>query len=97
MRSVYRKTSAADSEYIYFQNVCTHSYTYAWWKFEDWRRHIDWMALHGINLVLAPFQEDVWRELYSELGMTDEEIGQHFTGPAFFAWERMVISGQLIE
>lgn len=41
------------SQFIYFQNVCTWSYSYAWWTFDQWRRHIDWMALHGITLTLG--------------------------------------------
>ncbi|XP_063708712.1 alpha-N-acetylglucosaminidase-like [Culicoides brevitarsis] len=79
----------ADSEIIYFQNVCTFSYTYAFWKFEDWRQHIDWIAMHGINLVLAPFQEDIWTEIYREVGMLEYQIQDHLTGPAFLAWLRM--------
>lgn len=86
----YHLKSTSDSEIIYFQNVCTFGYSYAWWTFENWRRHIDWIAMHGINLVLAPFQEDVWRELYKQYGMTDDEIHEHFSGPAFFPWQRMV-------
>uniref|UniRef100_A0A336LVK5 CSON005991 protein n=1 Tax=Culicoides sonorensis TaxID=179676 RepID=A0A336LVK5_CULSO len=89
INDIYFKKEEADSEFIYFQNVCTFSYSYVWWKFEDWRRHIDWIAMHGINLVLAPFQEDVWNELYKEIGLKDEEIKEHFTGPAFYAWLRM--------
>lgn len=89
MNHVYRYQEQADSEFIYFQNVCTFSYTYVWWRFEDWRRHIDWIAMHGINLVLAPFQEDIWLEMYQDLGMTITEINKHFTGPAFYAWLRM--------
>lgn len=89
MNAVYRYDEKADSEIIYFQNVCTFSYTYVWWTFEDWRKHIDWIAMHGINLVLAPFQEDVWNELYNEVGMASDEIRAHFTGPAFLAWLRM--------
>lgn len=89
MDAVYRYNHQADSEFIYFQNVCTFSYTYAWFKFEDWRRHIDWIAMQGINLVLAPFQEDVWRDMYKEVGMNVKEIENHFTGPAFLAWLRM--------
>lgn len=46
--------------------------------------------MHGINLVLAPFQEDIWKDLYKKWGMTDQEIDEHFSGPAFFPWQRMV-------
>lgn len=78
------------SHFIYYQNVCTWSYSFAWWKWDDWQRHIDWMALNGISLTLAPVQEMVWTEVYTELGLTNEEIDDHFAGPGFFAWQRMV-------
>lgn len=77
------------SRITYYQNVCTWSYSYAWWTWKEWKRHIHWMALQGINLALAPFQELIWRELYTELGMTEEEIREHIGGPAFLAWQRM--------
>lgn len=37
----------------YYQNVCTLSYTMAFWNWTRWEQEIDWMALHGINLPLA--------------------------------------------
>jgi alpha-N-acetylglucosaminidase len=77
------------SKIIYFQNVCTWSYTYTWWQWTDWRRHIDWIAMSGITLTLAPFQEDVWREVYLEMGLTNAEIDEHLSGPGFLAWSRM--------
>lgn len=77
------------SRFIYYQNVCTWSYSFTWWKWADWQRHIDWMALSGITLSLAPFQEDIWAELYAELGLTTIEIQQHLSGPGFVAWQRM--------
>lgn len=45
--------------------------------------------MHGITLTLAPVQELVWSRVYTELGLTQDEIADHFTGPAFFAWQRM--------
>lgn len=79
----------APSQFIYFQNVCTFSYSYAWWSDVQWRRHIDWIALHGITMTLAPFQEDIWRQIYQSFGIHREEIDDHFVGPAFLAWQRM--------
>ena len=41
-------------------NVVTHSYSFVWYSWADWERLIDWMALSGINLVLATTgQEEV--------------------------------------
>ena len=38
----------------FYQNPCLYGYTFAFWSWEDnWSAHLDWMALNGINLVLA--------------------------------------------
>lgn len=85
----YNNEHTGASEIIYYQNVCTWSYSFPWWTWEEWEKHIDWIALHGINLVLAPFQENIWKEIFESLQMTASEISEHFTGPAFLAWNRM--------
>lgn len=74
---------------IYYQNVCTHSYSYVWWTWKEWRHHLDWMALQGINLFIAPVQEKNWQRIYQNLNITQNEIDEHFSGPAFAAWQRM--------
>lgn len=80
----------ANDRFRYYQNVCTASYSFVWWSTMDWRKHLRWMALNGINLVLAPHgQEAIWARIYKELGLTDDEIDEHFTGPAFLSWLRM--------
>jgi hypothetical protein len=35
-------------------------------------------------------QEFVWRALFTSIGLTEAEIDEYFSGPAFFAWQRMV-------
>ena len=61
-----------------------------WWDFERWEREIDWMALNGLNLILAfTGQEYVWKKFYTNLGLTEAEINDYFSGPAFLAWQRM--------
>ena len=53
-------------------------------------REIDWMALNGLNLILAfTGQEYVWKEFYTNVGLTEAEITDYFSGPAFLAWQRM--------
>lgn len=81
----------ANDRFRYYQNVCTVSYSFVWWDANsDWKNHIEWMALNGINLALAPVaQEAAWARVYKNLGMTQNEIDQHFTGPAFLSWLRM--------
>ena len=67
-------TLDATDRFRYHQNVCTLSYTFAFWQWKDWERHIDWMALNGINLPLAfTGQEEIWRRVYSKVG-TREHI-----------------------
>jgi len=74
-------------KYRYFFNVCTFSYTMAWWNWEDWERQIDWMAMNGVNLPLAiTGQESVWYEVYKELGLSDKQIGDFLVGPAYLPW-----------
>ncbi|KAL9926875.1 alpha-N-acetylglucosaminidase isoform X2 [Glossina fuscipes] len=81
--------STSESSIIYYQNVCTWGYSFIWWDLAKWIQHIDWMAMMGISLTIAPIQEQLWYEIYSELGLSEEEIDDHFTGPAFLPWLRM--------
>lgn len=74
----------------FFLNYCTYGYTMPWWSWKEWEHFIDWMALNGINLPLAiTGQEAVWYKVWSDLGLTDEEIRGYFTGPAHLPWHRM--------
>ena len=74
----------------YYMNACTPGYSFAWWQWPDWEKHIDWMALNGVNLPLAPTgQEAVWRRVWRRLGLTDLDLEEHFAGPAFLPWGRM--------
>eukprot|EP01043_Picozoa_sp_COSAG02_P044110 COSAG02_NODE_3903_length_6061_cov_2.511238_4_plen_41_part_01 len=34
-------------------NVCTYGYSLAFVPWEYWVKHIDWMALNGVNMPLA--------------------------------------------
>lgn len=74
----------------FFLNYCTFGYTMPWWKWKDWERLIDWMALNGVTMPLANTgQEAVWQKVWKKHGMTDEQIRSYFTGPAHLAWHRM--------
>lgn len=71
-------------------NACTFGYSTAYWQWEDWERELDWMALHGVNMPLAlSGQEAIWQKIYKEMGMTDAELADFFTGPTFLPWQRM--------
>ncbi|MFB0973639.1 MAG: alpha-N-acetylglucosaminidase TIM-barrel domain-containing protein, partial [Bacteroidales bacterium] len=74
----------------FFLNYCTYGYTMPWWKWADWEHFIDWMALNGVNLPLAiTGQESIWYQIWTEMGLTDEEVRNYFTGPAHLPWHRM--------
>ncbi|MDR3627251.1 MAG: alpha-N-acetylglucosaminidase [Ignavibacteriaceae bacterium] len=77
-------------EYRLYYNVCTYGYTTAFWDWNQWEKEIDWMALHGINMPIAMIgQEEVWQKVWKSLGITDEELSNYFSGPAFLPWHRM--------
>jgi alpha-N-acetylglucosaminidase (NAGLU)-like protein len=73
-----------------YLNPCTYGYTTPWWDWPRWRREIDWMAVHGIDMPLAlEGQEFVWRALWREAGLSEGELAGYFSGPAFTPWQRM--------
>ena len=74
----------------FFLNYCTWGYTMPFWQWKDWERLIDWMALNGVNLPLAiTGQEAVWYNVWTKLGMSDNQVRSYFTGPAYLPWHRM--------
>jgi alpha-N-acetylglucosaminidase len=71
----------------YYLNYCTFNYTMSWWDWPRWEKEIDWMALHGLNMPLAITGEEyTWYLVYKDLGFTDNELKDFFTGPAYFSW-----------
>lgn len=81
---------SAKVERRFFLNYCTFGYSMPFWKWHDWERFIDWMALNGINMPLAiTGQEAVWYKVWKELGLSDDEILASFTGPVYLPWNRM--------
>jgi alpha-N-acetylglucosaminidase len=73
-----------------YLNTCTYGYTTPFWDWPRWRREIDWMAVHGIDMPLAmEGQEFVWQALWREQGLTEAELADYFSGPAFTPWQRM--------
>lgn len=72
-------------------NVVTFGYSTAFWDWKRWEFEIDWMALHGINMPLAMTgQEKIWQKVWKEhYGLSDTDLNDFFTGPAFLPWYRM--------
>lgn len=82
-------TRSSVVRYRYFFNTVTFSYTTAFYAFEDWELLLDWMALRGINLPLAWVgYEYILVEVFQEAGLSDTDIADFLSGPAFQAWNR---------
>ena len=74
----------------FFLNYCTYGYSLNWWKWPEWERFIDWLALNGVNMVLANTgQEAVWQKVWMQFGLSAEQTRAYFTGPSYLAWHRM--------
>lgn len=74
----------------YYFNVVTYGYTMPYWTWERWEKEIDWMALHGINMPLALVAtEGIAVRVWKQLGLTEKEIEEFYTGPAHLPWQRM--------
>lgn len=73
-----------------YHNVVTSGYMTPYWDFAQWEKELDYLALHGFNMVMAPvateaIQERVWKKL----GFTQQEIDDNLVGPAHLPWYRM--------
>ncbi|MFT5525985.1 MAG: alpha-N-acetylglucosaminidase, partial [Pirellulaceae bacterium] len=71
-------------------NVCTAGYTFPYWTWQRWEQELDWLAMHGYNMIMAPLAtEAVATKVWKSLGLTQEEIDDFYTGPAHLPWQRM--------
>ncbi len=71
----------------YALNYCTFNYTMSFYQWEDWEHELDWMALHGVNLMLMPMgMEKVWQNTLRRFGCSDLQIRNFIPGPAYTAW-----------
>ena len=78
--------------FSWYSNVCTPSYSFAWWDWGRWEKEIDLMAMHGVNIMYAHtgaeyVQAKVWRQLLG--ANATRGIADFYSGPAFLAWFRM--------
>lgn len=77
-------------QYHTYMNVVTFGYSCPFWDEKRWDEEIDWMALHGINMPLVLIgAEQVYREVFLELGLTPEDVDSWEVGPAHLPWFRM--------
>eukprot|EP01084_Bolivina_argentea_P088867 160445_1 len=76
--------------FMYYQNTCTSSYTFAFWNWNLWEKHIDWMILQGVNIPLSfTGQEYIFSKMFASFGFTTNDLSTFFSGPGFYAWQRM--------
>lgn len=71
-------------------NVVTSGYTTPYWDWARWEQELDWMAMHGYNMIMAPVAtEAIAIRVWKKMGLTDQEIKEYYTGPAHLPWHRM--------
>lgn len=74
-------------DYRYALNYCTISYTMSYYSWKDWEHELDWMALNGVNVMLATLgTEAVWQHTLERLGYSSDEARKFVAGPGFTAW-----------
>ncbi|MCR4994009.1 MAG: alpha-N-acetylglucosaminidase [Bacteroidales bacterium] len=76
-------------DHQYF-NVVTYGYSLPYWDESRWDQEIDWMALHGIDMPLMLVgAEQIYREVFYEMGLSKAEVDEWEVGPAHLPWFRM--------
>ncbi|MBK8881747.1 MAG: alpha-N-acetylglucosaminidase C-terminal domain-containing protein [Bacteroidales bacterium] len=76
-------------------NAVTSGYTTPYWSWERWEQELDWQAMHGFNMMMAPgATEAIATRIWKKLGLTIQEIDSFYVGPAHLPFIRMgCISG----
>ena len=76
-------------------NAVTSGYTTPYWTWERWEKELDWQAMHGFNMMMAPVAtEAIATRIWNKLGLTQQEIDSFYVGPAHLPFIRMgCISG----
>ncbi|MBN2091891.1 alpha-N-acetylglucosaminidase [candidate division KSB1 bacterium] len=71
-------------------NAVTAGYTFPYWTWERWEQELDWLAMHGYNMIMAPVAtEAIAIRVWKEMGFTQSEIDSFYVGPAHLPWLRM--------
>ncbi len=84
------KTVKSPFKYRYYMNTVTHGYTTPYWDWNRWEKELDWMAMHGMNMpLIAGAHEAILYRVFREIGLTEDETLNYFSGPAHFPWNRM--------
>ncbi|MBQ0049878.1 MAG: alpha-N-acetylglucosaminidase N-terminal domain-containing protein, partial [Bacteroidales bacterium] len=76
-----------DHQYL---NVVTYGYSMPYWNEARWDKELDWMALHGIDMPLMLLaSESIYREVFKEEGVSEDDLNKWEVGPAHLPWMRM--------
>lgn len=81
---------ASPFEIRHAYNAVTSGYTTPYWTWERWERELDWQAMHGFNMLMAPVAtEAIMERVWLNAGLTQAEIDDNSCGPAHMPWFRM--------
>lgn len=73
-----------------YMNYCTLGYSFAFWKWEDWEKEIDFMAMNGINMPLSVVgSEAVWYYTMRDFKYSETGALSYLSGPGFWPWQLM--------
>jgi alpha-N-acetylglucosaminidase len=71
-------------------NVVSAGYVFPYWDWAQWERELDYDALHGYNLLMAPAAtEAIMARVWKRVGLSQQEIDAFTPGPAHLPWFRM--------
>ncbi|WP_407428191.1 alpha-N-acetylglucosaminidase TIM-barrel domain-containing protein [Arcticibacter sp.] len=80
-------TQTTPFKYRYSLNYCTVNYTMSFYQEREWEYVLDWLALNGVNLALAPVgTEKIWDLTLRDFGFKKTERQAFIPGPAYSAW-----------
>lgn len=73
-----------------YLNYCTYGYSMAFWKWDQWEKEIDFMAMNGINMPLSVVgSEAVWYYTMRDFTYSEKGALSHLSGPGFWPWQLM--------
>lgn len=71
-------------------NAVTPGYTTVFWNWERWQKELDWQAMHGFNMLMAPVAtEAIATRVWKKLGLTQDEIDSFYVSPPLLPFQRM--------
>mmetsp|Transcript_30513 Transcript_30513/g.34682 ORF Transcript_30513/g.34682 Transcript_30513/m.34682 type:complete len:769 (-) Transcript_30513:141-2447(-) len=77
-------------KWSYNFNPTAAGYSTAWWDWNQWEEHIDYLAMRGVNMPLMYVgQEYVWAHTFMNFGVSLKDMEVFFSGPTFAPWQRM--------